>query len=231
MNNVHIQPIIGAGTNDIFVYLGFCPDVVEVVNYTGTQMGLWHRLLGNDAHLCMTATETDDSAWVPTAEADEGIKLVQMKGPGIDQSSDPSAVTSPNLADGIQITSDWAGGIGGGITANDVMWVKAYRASVPWVYAKHDGGAVYYLKDTDVDFMEAGVSGGQMWIAINYTQGEVSYIGEVQKPFGETKYNKCTLVDSNGTAISSDASADNDEFILMPKDDAQYPLSDIGFTS
>lgn len=226
-----IKPIIGSGKNDTFVYLGFCPDVVEVINYTGKIIGLWSRLLGNDAHLCLTPTESDDNGSVPTAEDDEGIKLVQMKGPGIDQSSDPSAVTDPNLADGIQLTGDWGDGVGNGISAGDLIWIKAYRATQPFVLATHDGGdASGYLQDKSVDFLEAGVSGGQMWIAINITNGDYAYVGEVQKPFGESKYNYCTLVDSNGDAIGATAADvdDDDEFILMPKNEAQYPLSDIG---
>lgn len=221
-----IKPVLGTGTNNTYVYLGFCPDVVEIFNYTGLDIGYWHRLLGNDAAIVATPTETDDSGWVPSAESGSGIKLVQFGEPGINLSSAPSVVTDPNDADGIMITSDF-----GSITAGDVMWVKAYRATQPVVKATHDGGDnATDLTDTSQDFAELGVCGGQQWLAINLSNAEYCYVGKVQKPFGYSKYCKCTLVDAAGNDLSPDVD-DDDVFWLMPKNDAQYPLSDIGIVS
>ena len=226
MDNVHIQPLMATGANKTYIYLGFCPDVVEVVNATERVTGLWHRLLGNLYSVIRIADGTG------TLETDEGISLVQFKKPGVDLDSDPTVVTDPNLADGILIADDW--GAGTGLTDGDLLWVKAYRASIPWVYAKHDGGdAEDDLEDSSVDFLEAGVSGGQQWIAINLTNKDCAYVGEVVKPFGESKYSRCTLVNASGTAIGATAADvdDDDEFLLMPKNCAQYPLSDIGLMS
>lgn len=221
-----IKPVMATGTKDIFVYLGFCPDLVEIVDYTAKVTAKWHRVLGNDAALISTPDGTDGSEDVTAAADDKGIKLCRFNKPGVDLDSDPKEVTDPNEADGIIITSD----LGSGDTSmsdGDILWVYAWAQQTPFVRAKHDGGSKPYLKDSDIDFKEAGVSEGQLWVAINITQKKYAYVGEIQKPFGESKHNKVTLTDSGGNAITSNM-ADDDVIWLMPKDEAQYPLSDVG---
>lgn len=226
-----IKPVMATGTNDIYVYLGFCPDYVEVVNYSQKVKGEWHRALGNDASLTMVPEGTDDNELVPYAESGSGVKLCRFEKPGVDRSDAPEVVTDPNEADGIIITADFGNESGStAMNSGDTLWIYGWRAATPFVRAVHDGGSVVYLKDTDMDFMEQGVSGDQQWIAINKTQGSYAYVGDVQQPFGENRYNKVTLTDSGGNAITSTMS-DNDVFWLMPKDEAQYPLSDIGHFS
>ena len=226
MNNPVIIPVIATGANKTYVRLGFCPDVVEVVNLTARVTSVWHRLLNNLGSMITLAVGT------ATLETDEGISLVEFDKPGIDMTAAPAVVTDPNKANGILIADDW--GAGTGLTAADILIVKAYRQTTPMVYGKHDGGASkQYLEDSDVDFVELGVCGGQQWIAISVTGQEYSFVGEVQKPFGKTKYCRCTLVDAAGNAIGAAVPDvdDDDVFWLMPAENCQYPLSDLGLAS
>jgi len=225
-----IKPVFCTGSNDHYIYLGFCPDYVEVKSAGSQIMGWWHRALGNDAMLISTPDGTDGSEDVTKSQTDRGIKLADFGGkPATELSNDPAVVTDPNDADGIILTSNF-GSASTGMSSGDVMWLMADVRSNGFVRAVHDGGSVVYLQDTNIDFKEAGVSGDQQWIALNITQGNYAYVGDVQHPHGEWRANKVILTDSGGTAITTNQ-ANSDVVWLMPKEEMQYPLSDIGLFS
>jgi hypothetical protein len=222
-----IKPFMATGTNAVYIKLGFCPEFLEVVDATAKIMAQWHRALGANSMLISTPDETDDSGDVTALTSDYGVYLVNFEGKDpTDLDSAPSVVTDPSKADGIKIMGDFGSG-STSMSDGDVCWVRAWRPSNAFVRAVHDGGAVTYLKDSSQDFRELGVAGGQLWIAINITQTSYAYVGDVQKPFGADRYNKCTLTDAAGNDITSNMS-DDDVVWLIPAADIQYPLSDIG---
>lgn len=208
--------------NDLFVKLGFCPLFVRVTNLADGTEEFWSMTMGNDAGISRVA------AGDRTANTDKGIKLVKFEeARAIDEDSDPTAVEPGNWyeADGIQITSDAV------LLGDDnLLLIEAKRMDLHSliVRAVHDGGDATntYIQDGSVDFREAGVSSG--WIVYNQTNGNYAYVGAVQRPSGNNKYCRCTLVDSNGDALTAADIDDDDVLFLFSKDNAGYPLSDIG---
>jgi len=108
--------------------------------------------------------------------------------------------------------------------------LEAWRQSVPVVRAVHDGttSANTYFEDRSIDFKEQGVCGEQQWLLFNITNTNYAHIGKVQKPAGQTKHCRLTLVDSGGTAMAAADCDTSDVALIMPKREAQYPLSDYG---
>ncbi len=216
-----ILPIIGQGANDIFVRLGFCPDVVKLTEWA-TGLGVeWFRGQGNDTSITRVA------AGDRTVQTAQGIKLVYFEDIPHKLTADPTSVEAGDWANanGIQLTSDLTG-----LTDHALMMLEAWRIDSPFVRSVHDGGdAVHtYWQDTSMDFSINGVCGGQTWILMNLTNTNYAHIGAVQKPTGLSKYCRLTLVDSAGNPMSAADIDDDDVMIAMPKDSAQYPLSDYG---
>jgi len=226
MNNVHryIGYVIGMDTNDIFVRLGFCPEVVRITQLDQGEVVTWCRMLGNDAGIHVDSG-TD------TVNSDKGIKLVQFDEGKIadDATSDPSAVTQDEWykANGIQITSDVA------MLEDDHLYLlEAWGMDMPVIQITHDGGDATntYVEDSSVDLRHAGVSSG--WVVYNQTNGNYAYVGEVKRPAGESKYCRATLVTSRGGNATTAADIDDDDVIyLFPEGYLTYPKSDIGAMS
>ena len=94
----------------------------------------------------------------------------------------------------------------------------------------HDGAtnSNTYFQDNSVDFKDNGVCGGQQWLIYNRTNTNYAYVGEVQKPAGKSKYCRLTLTDAAGNATTAADIDTSDVVIVMPKQYAQYPMSDYG---
>ena len=221
MRQYFCMPVIAQGTNDIFLRIGFCPDVVKFTEWATGLGFIWFRAQGNDTGITRVA------AGDRTVQTAQGVKLVYFDDIPHKLSSDPTVVEAGDWvhANGIQFTSDLTG-----LTDHAVLMVEAWRMDTPFVRAVHDGGdnKNTYFQDSSIDFQENGVVGGQKWILYNLSNNNYAHIGAVQKPSGQTKYCRVTLVDSGGTALTAADIDDDDVAILLPKDLAQYPLSDYG---
>lgn len=220
MRQYFCMPVIAQGSNDIFVRLGFCPDVVKFTEWA-TGLGFeWFRAMGNDVGITRAA------AGDRTVQSGQGVKLVSFDDIPHKLTADPTEVEAGDWgsANGIQLTSDLTG-----LTDHAVLMLEAWRLDTPVVRMVHDGGSTHtFIEDSSIDIRENGVVGGQLWIVYNTSNNNYAHIGAVQKPTDKTKHCKATLVDSGGTALTAAAIADADVLLLIPKDLAQYPLSDYG---
>lgn len=220
MQDCVIKQVPCMDTNDLFLFIGFCPDYVEVENLETGNRFKWARHLDNDNALEIASTGT------AALTSGAGIKLVKFTGEPWSLTADPSAVNSDEWydANGIQITSDAAL-----LADDDMLVVKAYRMDEPIIRSVHDGGSNKntYWQDSSMDFKKAGVSGGQTWIIYNKSNGNYAFIGAVQKPTGQSKYCRLTVVNSAGDALTAFDSDDNDIAIIMKKSACAYPMSDI----
>ncbi len=208
-------------TNDLFIFLGFCPDVVKLTKLSDGQDNYWYRIAGNDSSISRVA------AGDRTVNTDKGIKLVKFEVNSVfDQTSDPTVVTPNEYVDanGIQLTSDIAF-----LADDNLVFVEAWRMNHVFLKATHDGGdAVHtYMQDSSEDFKKAGVSGNQTWLIYNQTNGDYAYVGEVLKPSGQTKFCRLTVTDADGNALAAADFDDDDVCYVFPKAAAWYPLSDI----
>jgi hypothetical protein len=221
MKNYHSQLAIGAGANDLFIRLGFCPDIVRVTEF-GTGLGAtWFRGQGNDASITRVA------AGDRTVNTDKGVKLVCFDDVPLSQSSDPVEVEAGEWykANGIQLTSDI-----GVLTDGALLLVESWRLSLPFVRTVHDGGdnKNTYFQDSSIDFKDAGISGGQQFILINQSNDNYAYVKSVERPAGQGKHCRLNLSDAAGNATAAADIDDNDIAYVLPKDSVQYPMSDIG---
>ena len=107
-----------------------------------------------------------------------------------------------------------------------------YGLSYVWDFPGYDydaGDTVNtYWQDSSLDFRDMGVSGEEKFILYNQTNGNYCFIGEVQKPSGQSKFCRVTLVDSNGDALTAADIDDDDVGVILKYDECGYPLSDIG---
>lgn len=220
--------IIGQGSNDLFVRIGWCPDIVKFTEWeTGLEF-MWYRLQGKDTGISIVA------AGDKTVETAKGIYLVNFTEDPMDMSADLTAFTDVNWnengkdANGIKFASDVVG-----LTDHGLLHMEAWRMQVPIIRAVHDGttSANTYFQDSSIDFKKLGVSGGQLWLLYNFTNQNYAYIGEIQKPSGQSKFCRVTLVTAAGIAMAAADSDTSDVAYLLPKKNAQYPLSDYGIMS
>jgi len=216
----NIIPIMD--TNDSFVKIGFCPDVVRVTKLSDGQDIVWARVMGADTALERVA------AGDRTLTSDKGIKLVQFTEMiGMDESSDPSAVDPVEYykANGIQITADETF-----MEDDKLCLVEAWRLNHLWIGpCVHDGttSSNTYGEDRSFDFLELGVSPN--WIVYNQTNGDYAYVKEVIRPMGQTKHCRVyTATDTSGTATTAADFDTADVFYIFPRAAAPYPMSDIG---
>ena len=231
--NYHCQPIIAQGANDIFLKLGFCPDVVRITEWaTGLEV-IWYRLQGIDTSITIVA------AGDKTVQTGEGIVLGHIAEDVIDMDADAdfTAFSDSNWheagkdANAIKLTSDLAG-----LTDHALLQLEAWEIQVPVIRAVHDGGdnCNTYFQDASIDFEKLGVVSSPTaptWLLLNTSNNNYAYIGEVQAV--TDKANKCrlTLVTAAGAAMASADIDDGDVALIMPVRYAQYPLSDYGLMS
>lgn len=221
MRDYYSQFVMTTGSNDTYVKIGFCPDVVRftVLNADGKDF-IWCRAMG----LGLISQDGDGTT---TLDAD-GLALVKFEENSLDLTSTPSDVEVGEYynANGIRID-----GNGADLTDGDPCLIEAWRISTPCIYTVHDGttDSDTYWEDASIDFEKAGVCGGQKWIFFNLENKNYAYVKEVQKPAG--KENKCRLtlaLDSSGSATTAANSDTDDVGIVMLATDVQYPMSDVG---
>ena len=221
MKEIFRIPVIAQGAHAIYIKTGFCPDVVKITEWA-TGLGVeWFRGQGNDTSITRVA------AGDRTVQTAQGVKLVKIDGHMSDLTAAPTVVEAGDWANanGFMFTSDLTG-----LTNHALLMVEAYSLDTNFIRSIHDGGdAVHtYWEDSSLDFRENGISGGQNFILFNLTNANYCHIGEVQKPFGENKACRLTLVDSGGQALTASDIDDDDICIILQKNKAQYPLSDYG---
>ncbi len=209
-------------TKDLYLRIGFCPEMVRITKLSDGQDNLWCRMLGNDGALVRVV------AGDRTVSTTAGIKLVQFTDDAIDLSAAPDVIDPGNWIDanGIMITGDVAF-----LADDNIVLVEAWTMDSVFIKAVHDGTtSVNYLEDSTFDFEDLGVSGNLTWICYNQTNGNYGYIKSVLQPQG--KSNKCRLIlsDASGTEYTAAqaAIATDDVCYILPRKAAWYPMSDIG---
>ena len=232
MREYYTCPIIAQGSNDIFLKIGFCPDVIRITEWaTGLEM-LWYRLQGIDTGITITA------AGDKTVQTDQGIVLGSIEkahGEAMTADTDFTAFSDSNWAEdgltanAVKLTSDMTG-----LTDHALLMFEAFRMAEPVIRSVHDGGdAVHtYWQDASIDFRELGVSGMAAkcgWVLYNLTNTNYCYIYDVVKPAGQHKYCRLMTAEAaDGTPTAAADFDDDDVALILPTRIAQYPLSDYG---
>lgn len=228
MQNYFSRMLIGTGSNAMFVRIGWCPDKILITEWeTGITME-WYRLQGADIGI------TTQAAGDKTLQTDQGVKLVNFTEHPEDMSADLSPFTDVNFnedgkdANGVMLTSDITG-----MTDHGLLHFEAWRSDVHVIRSIHDGGdAVHtYWQDSSIDFKELGVSGGGLYFLYNFNNQNYAYIGEVQKPAGQSKFCRCTIVTKAGVALAASDNDDDDVGYILPTSQAQYPITDYGIAA
>jgi len=208
-------------TNDLFIYLGFVPGKVVVTSQYDGQETLWFQGMANDASLGRVAA--GDRSLLTNA----GIKLVQFTDKPSALSSDPSEVKAYEFwkANGIQVTSD------AGLLADDkLVNILVFEATDLIVGpCTHDGDTNNASKctDKDVDFEACGVSRGH--IVYNQSNGNIAFVGSLEKYSGTSIYNTINLVESDLETATAAADIDTDDVFFVYPPNIVYPRSDLGY--
>lgn len=221
MTNYRNGYVVTMDTNDLFIYLGFCPEKVRLYNADGKQV-VWYRMQGSDASFERVV------AGDITVNTDKGIKLVQFTDTPVNTSSDPTAIDPGEFykANGIQLTSDIAF-----LADNTVCFYEAWgMTGGPVIKCTHDDttNSNTYCGDASYDFRDIGVTPNN-WIVVNATNGDWAYVKEVARPSGSRKYSRLyTATDRDGTATTAADFDTGDVFYVMPITEMWYPMSDVG---
>ena len=215
-------------TADLFVRIGFAPDVVRLTNLTDGKRFLWNRIAhgatgGAAASGGISIGVTGGAALVGTST---GVVLCTFTKDIFDTTSDPAIVDASEFfnANGIKISSTLDM-----LKSDHMILIEAWRASFTWVKGVHDGttNSNTYFEDSSYDFRSAGV--GRGWMIYNQTNGNYAYVDRVTKPAGKTKWCRVyTATDKDGTATTLADFDTSDVCWLFPADAACYPLSDVG---
>ena len=222
--------LYGQGTGaSTYFYTGFAPGFVEVrAMGDGTEdIAYWSPMMPAENSI---EIEADDG--IHTFDASDGIRLVKFDdSPGSLPGSGgtPSDVENGRFfeANGIEIT---AGSLG--IVDGVPFIVIVHRMTVPIIRAVHDGTAESgtYFEDSSLDFFEAGISDNGKFILISETNDNYAFVGSITKPSGKNKY--CRIYTYEDEALSTPtataAFGTDDVIYIIPRQFAQYPLSDIG---
>ena len=224
---VNIWPMTDGA--DLFVRIGWAPDVVRLTNCYDGQRFIWNRVMhGHTGGVAATGGiqigVTGGAAYLSTG----GVALVEFTEDPIDTTSDPSTVDGTNYIDanGIKIASSLAM-----LSSDNMIMIEAWRMSFPWIRGYHDGttSSNTYFEDSSYDFRELGVSGNGQWMIYNMTNGNYAYVKKVVKPAGKTKWCRIeTATDRDGTATTLADFDTYDICFIFPIDAMCYPLSDIG---
>lgn len=231
--NHRILPVIAQGSNDIFVRVGFCPDVVKITEWaTGLEI-FWSRFQGNDTAITIVA------AGDKTVQTAQGIVLGSMEVDPVDMTADTdfTAFSDSNWleqglsANAIKLTSDLTG-----LTDHALLTVEVWGIDAPIIRSTHDGGDTKntYWQDSSLDFIKLGVVSSPTrptWLLYNMTNNNYAWIGEVQKVSGKANMCRLTLVNAAGEAMAAADIDDDDVALILPRAYAQGPLSDYGLMS
>jgi len=215
-------------TADLFVKIGWCPDVVKLINLYDGQEFYWNRC----EHGHYQGAASSGGIEVGTTGGRnltlvKGVKLVKFVNSNIlDVSSDPADVDSTNWPDanGIKISANVAL-----LTTDKMVQIEAWRMDFIWLKAYHDGttSSNTYFEDTSYDFIELGVCGNGQWLIYNQTNGNYAYVKDVLKGSGSNHSRIYTAIDAAGTATTAADFDTSDVCYLFPVAAASYPLSDV----
>ena len=220
---------------DLFIRIGFCPDVVKLLNLYDGQQVFWNRC----EHGHYQGAAASGGIWVTVGgtralvAATGNIALCEFTGGQadvawgqIDYPSDPAVIDGTNWIDanGIKITKQTI------LLASDqLLQIEAWRMNHIWLKLYHEGGASQVTaRDDSYDFKELGVSGNGRWLLYNQSNGDYAYVKQVRKGNGKSKWSLIDLAtDAEGTPTSAAALATNDVCYVFPINAAPYPMSDI----
>jgi hypothetical protein len=232
MREYYAIPLIAQGSNDIFVPIGFCPDVIRITEWASGLEIVWCRWQGIDTAITIVA------AGDKTVQTGEGVVLGSISekdGVAMSADTDFTAFSDSNWAEGdltanaVKLTSDLTG-----LTDHALLLFEAFRMSEPVIRAVHDGGDTVhtYFQDSSIDFRELGVSGGAAecsWLLYNLSNNNYCFISDVVRPSGQAKYCRLMTAEAkDGTATAAADFDDDDVALILPRRIAQYPLSDYG---
>lgn len=216
-------------TNDLFIKIGFAPDVVRLTNLNDGSRFIWNRC--EHGHFQGAAASgglgIDTTGAVALNTSAAGIVLCKFTDEPVDTTSDPAIVDGTNfhLANGIKIGSTAA------LLADDqLLLVEAWRANFLFLKAYHDGTTNNntYFEDTSYDFKELGVSGNGRWIIYNQSNGNYAYIKKIEAGTNGRHSRIYTATDQEGTATTAADFDTNDVCYIFPLEAMPYPFSDIG---
>ncbi len=205
---------------DLFVHLGFIPGRVLLTNQNDGQTNAWFMGMVMDAGLEGVANGTI------TLRTDKGISLCQFTGKPNVLTADPTTLAAYEFwkANGIRIHSDWLG-LASDIIINVMAWEATDLIVGP---CTHDGttSGAYKVTDKDVDFMACQVSKGH--IVYNQTNGNIGFVGSLEKFAGTSIFNTINCVDSNGDVLTAADFDTSDVFFVYPPN-VVYPRADLGY--
>jgi len=225
---VNIWPM--TDTADLFVRIGWAPDVVRLTSLTEGKRFIWNRIAhgatgGAAASGGISIGVTGGAALVG---ASTGIVLCKFTTDPINTTSDPEIVDATNWIDanGIKLSSTVDM-----LKSDHLIMIEAWRMQYIWLKGVHDGttSSNTYFEDSSYDFKELGVSGNGQWLIYNQTNGNYAYVKSVTKPAGKTKHCRIyTATDADGTATTAADFDTSDVCWVFPIQAMCYPLGDIG---
>lgn len=228
---VNIAPM--TDTADLFMRIGFCPDVVRLTGLTDGKRFVWNRIAhgasGGAAHSGGISIGVTGGAALVGAST--GIVLCEFTEDVTDLThggSDPAIVDATNYIDanGIKLSSTLDL-----LKTDHFVMVEAWRMTFPWIKGVHDGttSSNTYFEDSSYDFRKLGVSGNGLWMIYNQTNGNYAYVKKVVKPAGQTNWCRIeTATDQDGTATTAADFDTSDVCYIFPIEAAPFPMSDVG---
>uniref|UniRef100_A0A6M3ID61 Uncharacterized protein n=1 Tax=viral metagenome TaxID=1070528 RepID=A0A6M3ID61_9ZZZZ len=229
-------PVMDTAATDVYVRIGFTPDVVRLTNlYNGISM-IWNRAVHGhyqgataSGGLAITAT-----GGIALGAATAGLCLCKFIEPATDLTHGgavPATVDGTNWIDANGIKIAWVNTV---LTDDTMLMVEAWRMNYILLKAYHDGttNSNTYFEDSSYDFRELGVCGNGKWLIYNQTNTDYAYIKSVNKPAGKTKWCRLyTATDAAGTATTAADFDTSDVCYIFPIDAAPYPMTMIGITT
>jgi len=206
---------------DMYLRLGWCPSkvVIQGSDDGAEDASIWTLDLAAGAGL-----QQDIGDGIIDYEADHGITLVKFENDSaILPTAAPSTVEPGRWweANGIKVPA-------ASTTNAKLATVHAFRLTVPFVRAVHDGGdnETGFFQDSSIDFLEAGISPNGKFILIDVAGDTMAYVGAITKPAGQANYCRIYMYEDEDltTVTSTDDFDDDDVAFIIPRQYVQYPL-------
>lgn len=223
---VNVAPM--TDTADLFVRIGWCPDVVKLTSLTDGKRFIWNRIAhgATGGAACSGGISIGVTGGAALVGASTGVVLCKFVAEPIDTTSDPAIVDATNWPDanGIKLSSTLDM-----LKTDHLVMIEAWRMNYIWIKGVHDGttDSNTYFEDTSYDFKELGVCGNGGWLIYNQTNGNYAYVKDVRKGTAGKHSRVYTAVDANGTATTAADFDTSDVCYIFPVSAACYPLSDV----